>query len=619
MADDTTVVYPLVSGDGNERVLEEWLTDHASYALADTDRPVDATDAELCITDKGGLRRHGDALAAIKAETEPVLFPVLLLLSERDTDLIETDEGGIVDNVLISTVDEIVALPIRQAELEWRIEALLRLREQSLELRAQTEQLRRFREAVEASGHAIFVTDTDGVIEYANPAFEEITGYDRTAIVGETPNVLQSGAMSAGYYEEMWETITAGDTWTSEVVDRRKDGTPYTAYQTIAPIVDDDGDVSAFVAVQTDISERKALQDRLKRHRDIVQRLDDPIMIQDESGAFELLNEALVEFAGRPKPELLGNSEPSFMDEATAETIDEKRREVMATESPVRYSVAPEFEHSDREAVFSTSRYPYYDDDGALSGTIAICRDVTELEERTRQLRVMDNILRHNLRNDLMVVRGLAEQVRSEAPAAAPLADKIIDHTEKLMSTGEKSRAITDLLSSEPRTRPLDVAVSVGSLVEELSTAASGATIATDLPEHATADVSINFSEAVEELLRNAIEHSDREAPSVELRVETTDDAVAVTVVDDGPGMPEMDRDVLETGLAIDDLYHGSGLGLWLVYWVVRRSGGSIEVAEADPRGTEITITVPRSERGAGEADQPGETDAGDRPREPTG
>jgi len=584
VTDDPVVVYPLVSGDGNERVLEGWLADHASYALADTDRPIEAADADLCIADKGGLRRHMDALAEIKAETEPVLFPVLLLLSERDTELIETDEGDVVDNVLVSTIDEVVALPIRQAELEWRIEALLRLRKQSLELQAQTEQLRRFREAVEASGHAIFVTDPDGVIEYANPAFEEVTGYDRTAIVGETPNVLQSGAMSSDYYEEMWGTITAGDTWTSEVVDRRKDGTRYTAYQTIAPIVDD-GEVSAFVAVQTDISERKALQDRLKRHRDIVQRLDDPIMIQDESGSFELLNEALADFAGVPKSELLGDSKPSFMDEATARRIDEKRREAMATESPVRYSVAPEFEYSDREAVFSTSRYPYYED-GELSGTIAICRDVTELEERTRQLQVMDNILRHNLRNDLMVVHGLAEQVRSETPEAAPLAAEIIDHTEKLMSTGEKSRAITDLLSSDPRTRPLDVAVSLRSLAEELSADAPEAAIRAELPAHATAAVSVNFRDAVEELIRNAVEHSDRETPSVELRVETTDDAVAVSVADDGPGIPEMDRDVLETGLAIDDLYHGSGLGLWLVYWVVKRSGGSIEVEDVEPRGT---------------------------------
>ncbi len=122
--------------------------------------------------------------------------------------------------------------------------------------------------------------------------------------------------------------------------------------------------------------------------------------------------------------------------------------------------------------------------------------------------------------------------------------------------------------------------------------------VGTELPTHAVADVSTKFRVAVEELLRNAIEHSDRATPSVEIRVETAAETVAVSVVDDGPGIPDMDRDVLETGLAIDDLYHGSGLGLWLVYWIVKRSSGSIDVSDADPRGAAVTITVPRSDRG---------------------
>ncbi len=435
MAEDPASIHPLVAGDGNEDVLKQWISDHSSYALADAGQPADAVDADLCITDTDGLMRYGDALADLKAEIEPVLLPVLLLLPERDTELFRTGYGEVADNVLVSPVDEIVSLPIRQAELEWRVESLLRLRDQSLKLQAQAERLRRFREAVEASGHAIFVTDPEGIIEYANPAFEEITGYDRTEVIGETPNVLQSGAMSSSYYEEMWATITAGDTWMSEIVDRRKDGTQYTAYQTIAPITDG-GEVTAYVAVQTDITERKSLRDRLKRHRDIVQRLDDPIMLQNTSGGFELVNEALVDFAGLSESELLGDGETRFMDAATAEAIDQKKREVIETESPVKYSVSPEFEHSDRDAVFSTNRYPYYDDDGELSGTIAICRDVTGLEERTRQLRVMDNILRHNLRNDLMVVRGLANQAKSEASGAEPIIEEIIEYTEKLMSTG---------------------------------------------------------------------------------------------------------------------------------------------------------------------------------------
>ena len=592
--DDPTTVYPLVSGSGNDRVLKEWLADHDSYALVDDDRPVTEAAFDLCIVDQDGLQRHRDELAHLKSEARPALLPVLLLLSDHQSEIIDADRGEIADNVLVSTVDEIVSLPIRQAELEWRIQALLRLRNQSLELQAQTKQLRRFREAVEASGHAIFITDPGGAIEYVNPAFEEITGYSARDVIGETPEILNSGKMSVEYYDELWGTISSGDVWSSEIVDRRKDGELYTAYQTIAPITED-GEVSAFVAVQTDITERKELQDRLKRHRDIVQRLEDPIMLQDETGSFELVNEALVEFAGVPESELLGGDEYLFMDETAASKIDDEKTNVIESESPVRYSVAPEFERSEKEAVFSTSRYPYYDEDDELAGTLAICRDVTDLEERTRQLRVIDNILRHNLRNDLTVIRGLADQIRMEATgASAEMADEIVTHTDGLMATGEKSRAITDLLSEEPELKPIDITASVRSIAREVEKSCPDVQVNIDVPDQAFVSTTLKIREAIEELVKNAIEHHDRDTPSVELRVDADDDSVDVYVMDDGPGLPEMDRDVLVTGQAIDDLYHGSGLGLWLVYWIIKRSNGSIEVTDREPQGTEITLQLPR-------------------------
>jgi len=65
------------------------------------------------------------------------------------------------------------------------------------------------------------------------------------------------------------------------------------------------------------------------------------------------------------------------------------------------------------------------------------------------------------------------------------------------------------------------------------------------------------------------------------------------SVRDDGPGLSEFDRDVLESGEAIEPLSHGSGLGLWLVYWAVERSGGDISVADREPRGTEIAVRLP--------------------------
>ncbi|WP_321163750.1 ATP-binding protein [Halorubrum saccharovorum] len=88
---------------------------------------------------------------------------------------------------------------------------------------------------------------------------------------------------------------------------------------------------------------------------------------------------------------------------------------------------------------------------------------------------------------------------------------------------------------------------------------------------------------ALDELIRNAVEHHDRERPMVEVTVESKTDAIEVRIADDGPGLTDMNRDVLETGQAVEALYHGSGLGLWLVYWVVQQSGGSRPPATPSP------------------------------------
>ena len=127
--------------------------------------------------------------------------------------------------------------------------------------------LKRFEKAVESSGHAIYMTDADGVITYVNPQFEAITGYDESEAVGKSPAILQSGHHDEAYFRELRETITAGNIWDEEIVNRRADGSLYHAQQTIAPVTDEDGEIDRFVAIQSDITDRKereqALRDRI--------------------------------------------------------------------------------------------------------------------------------------------------------------------------------------------------------------------------------------------------------------------------------------------------------------------------------------------------------------------
>jgi len=133
------------------------------------------------------------------------------------------------------------------------------------ERRKMEAKLRRLQSAVQFSANAVVITDIAGVIEYVNPAFTEITGYLPEDVIGKNPKVLKSGEHSAEFYKSMWATILGGTVWRGEFTNRRKDGQLYWEYQTIAPINDEFGRITNFVAVKENVTERRKTQMELER------------------------------------------------------------------------------------------------------------------------------------------------------------------------------------------------------------------------------------------------------------------------------------------------------------------------------------------------------------------
>jgi len=137
-----------------------------------------------------------------------------------------------------------------------------------------TEQLEGFRKAIEHAGHAIFLTDTDGTIEYANPAVERVTGYDPDSVIGKNPRLWKSGEHDESFYTEMWETISEGSIWEGEIINSRRSGDRCWVDTTIAPITDETGAVERYVAVERDVTERKEQQLRIEEQNDRLERLN---------------------------------------------------------------------------------------------------------------------------------------------------------------------------------------------------------------------------------------------------------------------------------------------------------------------------------------------------------
>ncbi|HHL40113.1 MAG TPA: PAS domain S-box protein [Deltaproteobacteria bacterium] len=129
------------------------------------------------------------------------------------------------------------------------------------ERKAVEEELRKLSQTVEQSPSVVMITDTSGVIEYVNPRFCELTGYSSDEAVGCTPSILSSGEHGAAFYDELWRTIKSGRTWRGEFHNRKKDGSLYWERAAIAPIVDERGEITHFVAVKEEISDKKRVEE----------------------------------------------------------------------------------------------------------------------------------------------------------------------------------------------------------------------------------------------------------------------------------------------------------------------------------------------------------------------
>jgi signal transduction histidine kinase len=246
-------------------------------------------------------------------------------------------------------------------------------------------------------------------------------------------------------------------------------------------------------------------------------------------------------------------------------------------------------------------------------------RDITGRKERERRLRVLNRVLRNNLRNKLTVVTGYADHVESELEELAVPADidpeeakerlRSFPMEDALTSVREIQASSDDLTELSQKVREfgetierVDISDSVrvrpvvNDLTARYAESYPDASIDLDVDDVSVKGNSEFLHLVVGELVENARQHSDRPTPSVELGVTAdSEDRVQIRVADDGPGIPDIEREVLREGEE-GSLLHGSGIGLWTIHWLVTRIGGTVSIEDNEPTGTVVTVTIPQAE-----------------------
>jgi diguanylate cyclase (GGDEF)-like protein/PAS domain S-box-containing protein len=119
--------------------------------------------------------------------------------------------------------------------------------------------------ALEAAANPILISRRDSTIIWVNKAFEQLSGYTRDEALGQTTRLLKSGQQSPSFFKNMWDTILSGQKWRGELVNRRKDGTLYQEEMTITPVKNAAGEITHFIAIKLDITDRKQAEEQIRQ------------------------------------------------------------------------------------------------------------------------------------------------------------------------------------------------------------------------------------------------------------------------------------------------------------------------------------------------------------------
>jgi signal transduction histidine kinase len=251
-----------------------------------------------------------------------------------------------------------------------------------------------------------------------------------------------------------------------------------------------------------------------------------------------------------------------------------------------------------QQRVYDVRRSTLSDHHDRVVGYIVRYRNVTDRHTYEQRLRVANRVLRHNLRNRLNVVTEWAERLHDhEDPDVRDASERITETAESLVSLGEQIRLLVETADYAGETAEVVVLRDhLAPLAERLRQANPDAVVESKIPPSATVIVpnAKLLAIAVENVLENAIQHNDAERPWVRLTVEEGDhdEYALLRVADNGPGIPETEREVLRKGIETP-LEHGSGLGLWLVYWTVTAAGGEVSFEAGDGGGSVVTLALP--------------------------
>lgn len=303
--------------------------------------------------------------------------------------------------------------------------------------------------------------------------------------------------------------------------------------------------------------------------RALIRETDDLMFVVDDSDCVVTINETAVEMLSTSRGAVIGSSLSACLDYDGEQLRSSETVTVQTTDGARKYDpqVSPVTDHHDNEI-----------------GAALSLRDVTERNLREQRLAVLNRVLRHNLRNEIDVLKSHAETLDEDDAAVEP----ILASADAIATLGQEARRIDQYVSGSTDDMTVDLEEVTLSVLDSVGADDTAVDVSVDTPPRATVLTSRPaVVGALESALDNAVKYADS---TVSVTVKSRPDGFCLRITDDGPGIPDWELESLNSGTE-SPLQHTTGLGLWQLKWAVRALNGDLSFNTAD--GTTVEIFVP--------------------------
>ncbi len=482
--------------------------------------------------------------------------------------------------------------------------------------------LRKLNRAVEDNPLAIIITDRQGIIEYVNPKFTDMTGYDPDDAIGKNPNILNSGLHPPEFFKELWDTVLAGKEWHGEIQNRRKNDKLQWQSAIIAPILDEKQEITHFVSIQEDVTEKKMAAEELKKLSRAIEQSPVSVVITNPEGTIEYVNPIFCKVTGYNLEEAIGQN-PRILKSGMHPPEFYKDMWETITSGNTWTGELSNKKKNDEIYWESASISPVRDLQGDITHYVAVKEDITQsklmkeelikakqkAEEATIAKSDFLANMSHEIRTPMNAIVGM-----SYLALETELTQRQHDYLNKIdMSAKSLLAIINDILDfSKIEAGKLSIEITefnLNEILEDVVTLSMEKisqkgvelffNVDRNVPTVLLGDP-VRISQIFNNLLSNAAKFTERgeiELTAMVTEKMTNELILECTISDTGIGMTEKQAGKLFQKFSQADTsttrkYGGTGLGLAIARQLVTLMGGDIQVQSSPDEGTTFYFTV---------------------------